>query len=212
MFRGLDLQTLLISFACLLPAIVLHELAHGYMALALGDDTAKRQGRLTLNPLAHLNLTGFLSLLIFRFGWANPVPVNFNRLRHGRWGIILVSLADIGANLIAALLSAGLFVWNQLYNQTASHEIFNTLLSTFLIYNVSLAVFNLMPFPPLDGSKVILSLLPYPLQFKFYKYEQYFYFILIALIFTNVVSGIIGPIIDKILYGMLDLFLLVLSR
>lgn len=212
MFRGLDLQTLLISFACLLPAIVLHELAHGYMALALGDDTAKRQGRLTLNPLAHLNLTGFLSLLIFRFGWANPVPVNFNRLRHGRWGIILVSLAGIGANLIAALLSAGLFVWNQLYNQTASHEIFNTLLSTFLIYNVSLAVFNLMPFPPLDGSKVILSLLPYPLQFKFYKYEQYFYFILIALIFTNVVSGIIGPIIDKILYGMLDLFLLVLSR
>lgn len=193
--NNLNIETLVVTAIALLITIVLHELAHGYMALALGDDTAQRMGRLTLNPLAHLNLPGMLSLLIFKFGWANPVPINFNRLKPRRLGIILVSIAGVSINLLIAFLASFGYVYT-LYNQS------NTLLSQFfallLIYNISFAVFNLLPLPPLDGSKLVVSFFPTQFQNKFYMYEKYFYFLLLILVFTRTINTIIGPVIQYI--------------
>lgn len=193
--NNLNIETLVVTAIALLITIVLHELAHGYMALALGDDTAQRMGRLTLNPLTHLNLPGMLSLLIFKFGWANPVPINFNRLKPRRLGIILVSIAGVSINLLIAFLASFGYVYT-LYNQS------NTLLSQFfallLIYNISFAVFNLLPLPPLDGSKLVVSFFPTQFQNKFYMYEKYFYFLLLILVFTRTINTIIGPVIQYI--------------
>lgn len=193
--NNLNIETIIVTAVALLITIVLHELAHGYMALALGDDTAQRMGRLTLNPLAHLNLPGVISLLIFKFGWANPVPVNFNRLKPRRLGIILVSIAGVSMNLIIAFFASFGYVYT-LYHK--SNVLFSEFFALLLIYNISFAVFNLLPLPPLDGSKLIVSFFPTQFQVKFYMYEKYFYFLLLFLVFTRTINTIIGPIIQTI--------------
>lgn len=193
--NSLNVETIIVTAAALLITIVLHELAHGYMALALGDDTAQRMGRLTLNPLAHLNVPGMLSLIIFKFGWANPVPINFNRLKPRRLGIILVSIAGVSMNLIIAFLASFGYVYT-LYNQ--SNVLFSEFFALLLIYNISFAVFNLLPLPPLDGSKLVVSFFPTEFQNKFYMYEKYFYFLLLILVFTRTINTIIGPIVQSL--------------
>ncbi|WP_425540150.1 site-2 protease family protein [Microaceticoccus formicicus] len=192
---NLNIETIIVTAVALLITIVLHELAHGYMALALGDDTAQRMGRLTLNPLAHLNLPGVLSLLIFKFGWANPVPINFNRLKPRRLGIILVSIAGVSMNLVLAFFASFGYVYT-LYHK--SNVLFSEFFALLLIYNISFAVFNLLPLPPLDGSKLVVSFFPTQFQVKFYMYEKYFYFLLLFLVFTRTINTIIGPVVQTI--------------
>lgn len=185
---------ILLNIPGLLIAIVCHELAHGYTAYLLGDNTAKNAGRLSLNPIRHIDPMGLIVMLIFRFGWAKAVPINPQNFKHRKRDTFLVSIAGVVVNFILALISAFIITHVQIKNEI----IFEIILIT-MWYNIMLGVFNLLPFPPLDGSKIVASFLPDKLEYFFYKYERYFYFILIILIMTDVTDIIIGPIIELIL-------------
>lgn len=175
-------------------AIIFHELAHGYTAYRLGDNTAKDAGRLTLNPLKHIDIIGLLFMLVFKFGWAKPVPVNPFNFKNRKKGMILVSLAGPLTNFIIAFIIVFVLSFNVIVNPI----IFKILIIT-LWYNIMLGIFNLLPFPPLDGSKIVASLLPVKLEFYFYKYEKYLYLILLILVASNTIDKILGPIIDRVL-------------
>jgi len=182
------------AMGVMLPAVVLgltlHELAHGWTADLLGDHTARYQGRLTVNPLAHIDVIGLLLLFIAGFGWAKPVPVNpYNFRGDFRRGMMLVSLAGPAANLILALLGAvglGMGGWKFPYGQD--------ILLAFIRINVVLAVFNLIPVPPLDGSKILAGLLP-DSQRWIYNMEQYGIIILLLLLFSGIIGKVLGLII-----------------
>lgn len=187
-------------------AIVLHEVAHGYAAYLLGDDTAKRAGRLSLNPLKHIDPFGsvFLPLFLlwsgagFLFGWAKPVPVSFYRLKNFPRDMLIVSGAGIAANLVLALVSGVIF------NFFAALEILPDLLKLFLLYfcisNLVLAFFNLLPIPPLDGSKLFFGWIRQPWAQKYVSSDRYG---LALLIVIAVVLPMIGaafglPVIDPL--------------
>jgi Zn-dependent protease len=185
----------LLNLPGLLIAIVLHELAHGYTAYLLGDYTAKESGRLSLNPLKHIDPMGFLFMLIFRFGWAKPVPIDPRYFKNRKRDMFLVSIAGIVTNFILAFVCALIIAYIPIRNST----VFEIVLIT-MWYNIMLGVFNLLPFPPLDGSKMLASFLPTKYEYYFYKYERYFYFILIILIMTDrIMSPIINFVINLII-------------
>ena len=157
---------------CCLPV---HELAHGWVAYKLGDTTAKDEGRLTFNPLAHLNPIGTIMIFLFGIGYARPVPVNPNRFKHPKSGMALVSLAGPIANLLMGFIFN--FIYIAIYSKAPGADGFLGAVEYFLYFaawiNVSLAVFNLIPIPPLDGSKVLAAVLPYKAYNKYMRYEQY---------------------------------------
>ncbi len=181
----------LISLPGLFTAIIFHEVAHGYTAYKLGDPTAKQAGRLTLNPIAHIDPIGFLSMLIFRFGWAKPVPINSMYFKNRKIDTILVSIAGPISNFIIAII-AGLIV----SSGVIKNNIIIEMLIITLWYNIMLGVFNLLPFPPLDGSKILASLLPTKYEYMFYKYEKPLHLILIFLIITNSIDKMLSPLIN----------------
>lgn len=189
-----SLQVLIISLPAILLALSIHEFAHGYVAYQLGDPTPKHQGRLTLNPLAHLDFMGTLLLIVAHFGWAKPVMVNPANFRiNQKKGMLYVALAGPVSNLILAFIAALLYNLTVKYNAS-----FFWVLSAeaLLVINLSLAVFNLIPIPPLDGSKILAGLLPYHKQGIVYQLEAYGPFILIFLVFTNIIGGVLGPLIN----------------
>jgi Zn-dependent protease len=182
-----DPLTFVLIAVPLLYAVIFHELAHGWVAYRLGDPTARNLGRLTLNPVKHLDLVGTLLLFIFGFGWAKPVPVNFNRLGGGRLGMMLVSAAGIIVNILMAF--GALFVYRllSLDPQTLSAK----MLFYFARINIILAAFNLIPLPPLDGSKVLLSIAPPAVKNLVFRLERYGFLILIVLLYLNVLDPVI---------------------
>lgn len=187
----------------LMYAIIFHELAHGWVAYRMGDPTAKQMGRLSLNPLKHLDPVGTLMLFIFGFGWAKPVPVNFSRIRDLRKGMILVSSAGIIANMILAFIA--LFLYNFLSLPMSS--ITGKLLFTFARINIVLAAFNLIPLPPLDGSKILLGFAPKNVQDFLLSIERFGFFIIIGLLYL----GVLDPVIDflqEMILAIISLFLL----
>ena len=190
----------IISIPGLFIAIIFHEVAHGYVAYRLGDPTAKREGRLTLNPLKHIDIVGFIFLLIFKFGWAKPVPINPLYFKNRKRDILLVSIAGPLTNLAIAFILAILISFIGITN-----GIITQMIVIAIWYNIMLGIFNLLPFPPLDGSKIVASLLPEKYETLFYKYEKYFYFILIILIVTDTVDKILGPFINIALSVLLKI-------
>lgn len=175
----------------LLIAISFHEVAHGFVAYKLGDPTAKNMGRITLNPLKHIDPVGFLAFFLVGFGWAKPVPVNFGNLKNQKRDTILVALAGSSTNFLLAII--GTVVYGLLSNFNINFFI-EGMITSFILYNLFFGTFNLLPFPPLDGSKVVISFLPYKYQTKIYENERYLYLILILLIMTGVVTKILRPI------------------
>lgn len=167
-----------------------HEFAHGYVAYRLGDNTAKRQGQLTLNPLAHIDIVGMIMILVFGFGYAKAVPVNMRNFKNPKAGMALTGLAGPVSNLIMAFISIFLF-----YMLTALFSPAFTIvgiISMFFYYaafiNVSLAVFNLLPIPPLDGSKIVAGVLPDKIYYKYMQYERYVMIAVFVLLFTGILD------------------------
>lgn len=179
-------------FAALLIAITIHEFAHGLAAYRLGDDTAEKAGRLTLNPLSHIDPIGGLMLLLVGFGWAKPVPVNMLRLRKGNTGRIIVSFAGVFFNLLMAVLSLFLLKFYFVDNFELTNLAVKFL--AFLVYiNLALFVFNMLPLPPLDGYHILESFAP-GIFVKFAPFVQRWgMFILLAVVFlTNIIGTLIG--------------------
>lgn len=172
----------------LLYSIILHELAHGWVADRMGDPTAKWQGRLTLNPLKHLDPIGTFMLFIVGFGWAKPVPVNFNNIQDTRKGLILVSSAGIIANMLLAFVAFFLF---QLLSPTPG-GVLATLLYYLAQINIMLAAFNLIPIPPLDGSKILMGFLSERLQYSLSRLEPYGFFVIIGLLYLGALDPLIA--------------------
>ena len=182
-----DPLTFVLVAVPLLYSVILHELAHGWVAWRMGDPTAKMAGRLSLNPLKHLDPVGTLMLFFVGFGWARPVPVDFSNLQGTRRELILVSSAGIIVNTILAFLA--ILMLRLLV--PSEHSIVGTGLYFMAQINIILAAFNLIPIPPLDGSKILMGFLPNRLQYSLSRLEPYGFFIIIGLLF----SGILDPVI-----------------
>ena len=194
-----------------LPAVIiiltLHEFGHAYAAYKMGDETAKREGRLSLNPLRHIDPFGMIALILFRFGWGKAVPVDFFALRNLRKGMVVVSLAGPGINFLTALALSPLY--KLMYNSSvmqAGFSYFIELLGYIIILSISLGVFNLIPIPPLDGSKVLFAISKRPQRFLFDESMNWYGMIfLIVLIFFpffnfgNLFLSIINPILKFLL-------------
>jgi Zn-dependent protease len=191
----------------LLFAVTIHEVAHGYIALRMGDHTAQKAGRLTLNPLKHLDFFGSLLLPLMLkltgspviFGYAKPVPVNFYNLRNVRKSTIYVASAGVLANFILAFLSGILFqilTYYKLFWQTSIFNPFIMDLYSMLFYsvviNLVLAIFNLIPIPPLDGSKILAMCLPAPFRIQFARLERFGMIIIIFLLLTNLLDKLLS--------------------
>lgn len=200
--EGFDISSTIrmitLSIVPFLFAITIHEFMHGYAAYKLGDNTAKNAGRLTLNPMAHIDPIGLLVLVITRMiGWAKPVPVNYYNIRH-KYGVAIVSAAGPLANLATAFLSALLFKLFIVYIAGNIPENIAQPLEAMIFYsiliNVSLFIFNLLPIMPMDGARIIWNFLPREQAEKYEATEKYYFIIILVLIVSGVLSYIITPI------------------
>lgn len=188
------LQMMLLSLPGILIAMSFHEMAHGIAAESMGDDTAQMAGRVSLNPFKHLSLLGTLSMLVFGFGWAKPVPVNSYNFRNKRKGIIVTSLAGCFTNLLLGFISLLIM---RLIGDYVNIYVYYILYYTYY-YNLIFAVFNLLPIPPLDGSQVLYEFLPYKAKQIYDQVARYGNFILLILIMTGMFGYIIVPIVNLI--------------
>ncbi len=185
----------------ILVALTFHEYAHGYVALRFGDPTAKMAGRLTLNPLSHLDPIGTIMLFVVHFGWAKPVPVDPRYFRNPKQDMLWVALAGPGANMVLAFISGILLSMLGRGSLFGSHNMLLIMLQYSLFINLALAVFNMLPIPPLDGSKVLRGLLPYKYQHIADQMEMYGPWALMGLIMMGMLTGrsifwsFIGPFI-----------------
>ena len=186
----------------LLYSVIAHEVAHGWVAYLFGDDTAMRSGRLSLNPMLHLDPVGTIALFMIGFGWAKPVTVDYSRLKNFRLGLISVSLAGCLTNILIA--TAALFLLR--LGTFGSNPLVVSLLSIIARINIILGSINLIPIPPLDGSKILMGFLPRNAQIVLVRFERYGLFLLMILLFT----GLLNPVImfmQKMILGMIGFVL-----
>lgn len=199
----------LLSIPVILIALTTHEWAHGYAAYKMGDPTARNLGRLTLNPLKHLDIFGTLCMFIAGFGWAKPVPINARRFDNPRRGMAITGLAGPLANICLSFIGLLLFrICNKLIVLVQTEFQANLLLALLLFLNLfhylnlSLAIFNLIPIPPLDGSRIFYVLLPDKWYFGIMKYEGIIQLILMLALFTGLLSGPLNVVMGYISQGM----------
>lgn len=190
MFGNINLQDIIIRTIAVLVAIIPHEMAHGYAAYLCGDETAKNDGRLSLNPLHHLDPIGTICLIFFKFGWAKPVMINPNNFRDRKKGTFFVSIAGVLTNFILAIISV--IIMKHIRLNDFAFELFMNI----FWFNIVLGVFNLIPIPPLDGSKLLFSFLPLKYEYYLIKYEKYGYIILLLLIMSNNLDKILIPMVN----------------
>lgn len=217
-FQGIDLSRIIdwLMFAgAALIAITIHESSHALSAYWLGDDTAKRMGRISLNPLHHLDPVGFLMMVLAHFGWAKPVPINpyrMTKIKSPKTGMAITALAGPVSNLILALLfglafalCGGRYFRDQFYITRDRQDLVFYVGQFFcrcLTLNASLAVFNLLPISPLDGSKILAIVLPEENYAQLMRYERYGMFVLIALLYLGVLSGPLNFLVGGLLKGI----------
>ena len=191
MFSNLNPQTLIIQIPVILFALTIHEFSHGYVAYLCGDHTAKSRGRLTMNPLKHLDPMGTIAIILIHFGWAKPVPVDPRNFRNPNRDMILVALAGPAANIAAMIASIFALIFLANSEAVIPHFVFQplSLMFTFsVLINSILAVFNMIPIPPLDGSKVLMGFLPAKQARAYAQLEKYGFFIILILAFTGVLG------------------------
>lgn len=197
-----NITSILLSAPAILFCLTIHEYAHGLVALRLGDPTAKYAGRLTLNPFKHLDPIGTISLFLFRFGWAKPVPVNPSYFKDPKQGMMITSLAGPAANFIAAIGFGLILRYIAIAIPTDNFAII--ILRMFVFFNLILGIFNLIPIPPLDGSKIVYYLLPQAMAYQYAQLEKYGIFILFGIIILGQLSGI--SIFGVIIWPLVRIF------
>ena len=214
----MGISEIIVSACAVLICMTFHEFAHGWVAYKLGDTLAKEDGRLTLNPFKHIDPIGFLCMIFFRFGWAKPVSCRPDRFKHPTLDFALVAAAGPIANFITAIF---FILATQILDTTLQFHpnVFFASMSNFFwevsIYSVSLGLFNLIPLPPLDGSKIIRPLLPQKLRDMFDNFERYGIVILVIILYTGVFDGVFGWLYTKVIsgfYGLCGNFLKLLLR
>ena len=205
---------LLITIFCVFLSLTIHEVSHGYMAYLRGDNTAKYTGRLSFNPINHIDPLGALCLFLFGFGWAKPVMINTRNFKTKtiKLDMVLTSLAGPISNFITAFISVFLMVL--VINFTAVDGLWYlvfTILQTLAVMNLGLGVFNLIPIPPLDGSKVLSAILPTRIYFKLMQYERYGFIVLIILINLSFFGGLLTLAVEGLFGGFYSLSNLILE-
>lgn len=210
MLFGSDLKIMLLRLPIIFLAISVHESAHGYMAYLLGDRTAKYSGRLSINPMHHMDLMGALCMLFFGFGWAKPVPVNPQYFKNPKGGMSLVGIAGPASNFILAFIFSVLYgLWIRAFGFPASFvgDFFTSLFAVGISLNVGLGIFNLIPFPPLDGSKILAYFLPNRWYYRLMEYERYAMPVLMILLFVGLLDIPLGFLQNKVI----SLFLFIIE-
>lgn len=204
----MNLTGLLVVFGVILVSMVLHELAHGVVAYWLGDNTAKADGRLTLNPLKHLDpiLSVLMPLLLFIsgapvFGGAKPVPVDSRNLRFGPWGMALVAIAGPITNFLIAFVSFLIGHWTRLLYEPG---LVGVIFTQMVMVNLGFGVFNLIPIPPLDGSRVLYAIAPDPIRNVMERFEGFG--LIVVMVLVVALPGVIGRIMGGAMQGILDFF------
>ena len=205
------IKELIITLPILFFSVILHECGHGIVAEKCGDPTAKMLGRITLNPIPHIDLFGTiilpLMMVLFRspvlFGWAKPVPVNYFNLRHPKRDMILVSIGGIGANILLAIIGIiALLILNQIPTSLAQTQIIEVISQLFIylfLINIILATFNLIPIPPLDGSRIVMGILPTPYAEKYAKLEPFGIIIVFVLLYLGLFDTILRVVLRLVM-------------
>lgn len=207
----INTSEILVILPILAISIILHEVAHGYVAYLNGDDTAKKAGRLSINPIKHLDAFGIILPIFlvltntnFVIGWAKPVPVSYYKLKNQKSSVFMVAVAGITVNLILAFIGASL------YKYLSPEFLSNKYIYLSVIYmiklNVALAIFNLLPIPPLDGSKMITAFGSRNLKITLSKIEKYGFIIIVLLLWTGILDFVMNPLY-KLVYGLINLFI-----
>lgn len=199
--RNLDWSVLTDAAFSVIPVLIcitLHECAHGYTALLLGDTTARDMGRLSLNPLRHFDIMGFIMMAFAGFGWAKPVPIDMRSFDNPRHGMAITAVAGPLANVVIAVFCLFLygFSYPALFKSSFGDAVLEMVFRTAVL-SISFAVFNILPIPPLDGSKVLYSFIPERAYWTLMRYERYGMFLLIALVISGALDGTLGRLVTS---------------